>query len=67
MNIICSGMDAAGKSFLCEKLVKKYGMSVIHSTSKTSNTLEYHLNLLDYHDNTFFDRFHTGEIIFPFM
>lgn len=65
MNIIVSGMDAVGKTYLCEKLVKKYGMSVIHSTSKTSNTLEYHLNLLDYHDNVFFDRFHTGEIIFP--
>ena len=66
-NIIVSGMDAVGKSYLCEKLVKKYGMKVIHSTSKTSNTLEYHLNLLDFQENTFFDRFHTGEIIFPFM
>ena len=60
-------MDAVGKSFLCDKLVKKYNLDVIHSTAKTSNTLEYHLNLLDYHDNTFFDRFHTGELIFPFI
>lgn len=67
MNIIVSGMDAVGKSFLCDKLVKKYNLDVIHSTAKTSNTLEYHLNLLDYHDNTFFDRFHTGELIFPFI
>ena len=66
-NIIVSGMDAVGKSFLCDKLVKKYNMNVIHSTAKTSNTFEYHINLLDYHDNTFFDRFHTGEMIFPFM
>ena len=66
-SIICSGMDAVGKSYLCDKLVKKYGLNVIHSTAKTSNTLEYHLNLLDYHNNTFFDRFHTGEIIFPYM
>lgn len=66
-NIIVSGMDAVGKSFLCDKLVKKYNMNVIHSTAKTSNTFEYHINLLDYHDNTFFDRFHTGERIFPFM
>ena len=50
-------MDAVGKSFLCDKLVKKYGLDVIHSTAKTSNTYEYHINLLDYHDNTFFDRF----------
>ena len=67
MNVVCSGMDAVGKSYLCDKLVKKYNLDVIHSTAKTSNTLEYHLNLLDYHDNTFFDRFHTGELIFPFI
>ena len=68
MNIIVSGMDGVGKTFLCDKLVKKYGLkSVIHSTAKTSNTYEYHINLLDYHDNTFFDRFHTGERIFPFI
>ncbi len=67
MNIIVSGMDAVGKSYLCEKLVKKYGLDVIHSTAKTSNTYEYHINLIDYHDNTFFDRFHTGELIFPYM
>ena len=66
-NIIVSGMDAVGKSFLCEKLVKKYGLDVIHSTATTSNTYEYHINLLDYHSNTFFDRFHTGEVIFPYM
>ena len=66
-SIICSGMDAVGKSYLCEKLVKKYNLNVIHSTAKTSNTLEYHLNLLDYHTNTFFDRFHTGEMVFPFI
>lgn len=67
MNIIVSGMDAVGKSFLCDKLVKKYNLDVIHSTAKTSNTYEYHINLIDYHDNTFFDRFHTGERIFPFI
>ena len=66
-NIIVSGMDRVGKSYLCEKLVKKYGLNVIHSTASTSNTYEYHINLLDYHSNTFFDRFHTGEIIFPYM
>jgi len=66
-NIIVSGMDAVGKSYLCEKLVKKYNLDVIHSTATTSNTYEYHINLLDYHSNTFFDRFHTGEIIFPYM
>ena len=66
-NIIVSGMDRVGKSYLCEKLVKKYGLNVIHSTASTSNTYEYHINLLDFHENTFFDRFHTGEVIFPYM
>lgn len=66
-NIIVSGMDRVGKSYLCEKLVKKYGLNVIHSTASTSNTYEYHINLLDFHENTFFDRFSTGEVIFPYM
>lgn len=60
-------MDRVGKSYLCEKLVKKYGLNVIHSTASTSNTYEYHINLLDFHENTFFDRFSTGEVIFPYM
>ena len=66
-NIIVSGMDRVGKSYLCDKLVKKYGLNVIHSTASTSNTYEYHINLLDFHENTFFDRFHTGEVIFAYM
>ena len=27
-NIIVSGMDRVGKSYLCDKLVKKYGLNV---------------------------------------
>lgn len=66
-NIIISGMDAVGKTYLCDKLVKKYGLDVIKSTATTSNTYEYHINLLDYHTDTLFDRFHTGEVIFPYI
>ena len=65
MNIILSGPDGCGKTTLCKKLQKKYDMQIIHSTSHTSNTLEYHLNLIDYHDNTLFDRWSAGEMIFP--
>lgn len=65
MNLILSGPDACGKSTLAEKMSKKYNMNIIHSTSKTSNTLEYHLNLIDYHDNTIFDRWSVGEVVFP--
>ena len=65
MNIILSGPDACGKTTLGEKLKAKYNMPIIHSTATTRNTLEYHLDLIDYHDNTIFDRFSVGEMIFP--
>ncbi|MBQ2658077.1 MAG: hypothetical protein IJF87_05860 [Erysipelotrichaceae bacterium] len=65
MNIIIEGPDATGKSTLAEKLNKKYGMKIINSTSKTRNDLNYHLDLLDYQENTVFDRFHIGEMVYP--
>ena len=65
MNIILSGPDACGKSTLANKLVNKYNMNIIHSTAKTRNDLSYHLDLIDYHDNTVFDRWSVGEMIFP--
>ena len=64
-NVILEGIDAAGKTTLANKLKQKYGMKIINSTSKTRNTLEYHLDLLDYQQNTVFDRFHFGEVIYP--
>lgn len=67
MNLCISGPDACGKSTLAERLINKYGCNVIHSTAKTRNTLEYHLDLLDYHDNTIFDRHCVGEMIFPYI
>ena len=65
MNLILSGPDACGKTTLANKMIKEHGMDIIHSTAKTRNTLEYHLDLLDYHDNTVLDRFSMGEMIFP--
>lgn len=65
MNVILEGLDAAGKTTLANKLCKKYNMSVIHSTAKTRNDLHYHIDLLDYRENTVFDRFHCGEFVFP--
>lgn len=67
MNIILSGLDGCGKTTLAEKLRDKYGMKIIHSTAETKNDLDYHLNLLDYQENVVFDRFHTGERIYPFI
>ncbi len=65
MNIILEGPDATGKSTLAEKLKKKFGMNIINSTSKTRNDFHYHIDLLDYQDNTVFDRFHVGEMVYP--
>lgn len=67
MNIIISGLDGCGKTTLAEKLKNKYNMKIIHSTASTKNDYGYHIDLLDYQDNTIFDRFHTGERIFPFI
>lgn len=65
MNVILEGLDAAGKTTLAEKLEKKYGMTTLHSTAKTRNDLYYHIDLLDYRENTVFDRFHVGEWVYP--
>ena len=65
MNIILEGPDAVGKTTLAEKLKNKYNMDIIHSTSKTRNDLNYHIDLLDYRTNTVFDRFHVGELVYP--
>lgn len=65
MNIILEGPDAVGKTTLAEKLKNKYNMNIIHSTSKTRNDLNYHIDLLDYQNNTVFDRFHIGELVYP--
>lgn len=65
MNVILEGLDAAGKTTLAEKLRDKYGMRILHSTTKTRNDLNYHIDLLDYQQNTVFDRFHVGEVVYP--
>ena len=65
MNVILEGPDATGKTTLAEKLKTKYGMDIHHSTSRTRNDLNYHLDLLDYRPNTVFDRFHLGECVYP--
>lgn len=65
MNVILEGPDAVGKTTLAEKLRNKYKMSIHHSTTKTRNDLGYHLDLLDYRENTVFDRFHVGEFVYP--
>ena len=64
MQIIIEGPDATGKSTLAEKVFKKYNMKqIIHSTSKTRNDYYYHADLLDYCEDTVFERFHIGEVV----
>lgn len=67
MNVILEGLDAAGKTTLAEKFRDKYGLDIIHSTASTRNDLHYHLDLLDYRQNTVFDRFHCGETVYPYI
>ena len=45
MNIILEGPDAVGNTTLAEKLKNKYNMDIIHSTSKTRNDLNYHIDI----------------------
>lgn len=61
MNVIIEGPDACGKSTLAEKLVNKYGMHYVHFPSAD---LDAHMNSL-LSDNTVFDRFHIGELVYP--
>ena len=65
INLILSGPDGCGKTTLADRMSKLHNMEIIHSTSKTRNTLGYHLDLIDFHDNTVFDRFSVGEMVFP--
>lgn len=65
MNIILEGPDACGKTTLASKLKEKYQMNIISSNQYSRNDLGYHLDLLDYQDNTVFDRFQVGEMIYP--
>lgn len=61
MNVIIEGPDACGKSTLAKKLVDKYNMHYVHFPSAD---LETHMNSL-LADNTVFDRFHIGELVYP--
>ena len=61
MNIILEGPDGIGKSTLAYYIVNKYGFEYSHFPSADYNT---HINAL-YKDNTVFDRFHIGELVYP--
>ncbi|MBQ6631024.1 MAG: hypothetical protein IJH55_02680, partial [Romboutsia sp.] len=61
MNIILEGPDGIGKSTLAYYIVNKYGFEYNHFPSADYDT---HINAL-YKDNTVFDRFHIGELVYP--
>ena len=55
-----------GKSTLANYLNDKYDLEIIHLSSETPNTLEYHLDLLK-EDNIVLDRANIGEIVYPLV
>lgn len=57
---------AVGKSTLANYLNDKYDLEIIHLSSETPNTLEYHLDLLK-QDNIVLDRANIGEIVYPLV
>lgn len=61
MNIILEGPDAVGKTTFAELLRDNYNMEIVHFPSATC---QEHLDAL-YKDNTIFDRFHIGELVYP--
>lgn len=61
MNIVLEGPDSCGKSTLAKHIVDKYNFEYNHFPS---NDYETHINAL-YKDNTVFDRFHIGELVYP--
>lgn len=66
MKIILEGPDGIGKSTLADYISKKYDHYIIHSTSQTENTLEYHNKLLS-GNNVILDRANLGEIVYPII
>ena len=61
MNIILEGPDAVGKTTFAEFLRENFTMDIVHFPSATC---QEHLDAL-YKDNTIFDRFHIGELVYP--
>ena len=55
-----------GTSTLANYLNDKYDLEIIHLSSETPNTLEYHLDLLK-EDNIVLDRANIGEIVYPLV
>lgn len=66
MNIILEGPDATGKSTLANSLKEKYHMDkIIHCGADGKNDYNYFIDLLNNNENTIFDRFHIGEMVYP--
>ena len=64
MKIILEGPDGAGKTTLANQLMEKYGAKYFHSSSKTENTQDYHIDLLFNEGNVVYDRFFIGEYVY---
>ena len=64
MRVIIEGPDGSGKSTLANYLKDNYKLEILHSSSETENTLQYHLDLIK-RDNFVLDRANLGEIVYP--
>lgn len=64
MKVILEGPDGVGKSTLANYLNQKYNLNILHSSSETSNTLDYHMGLVEF-DGVVLDRANLGEIVYP--
>ena len=62
--IIIEGCDGTGKTTLCKQLAEKYGLDVVHITSKDPNDFEFYKETLR-KTNVVYDRHFLGELIYP--
>lgn len=64
MKIVIEGARCTGKSTLAAKLNELTGAAVYHATSKTDNTLMWHMSQLLSGEDKILDRFQIGEIVY---
>lgn len=62
--IIIEGCDGTGKTTLCKLLADKYGLDIVHITSKDPNDFDFYKQTMR-KSNVVYDRHFLGEMIYP--